>query len=698
MLFAGSAPGQSTIGPRATLNGKPIPPAAPAPSPEPTPTPKPTPTPTPDPDPVSGAAPVVDLKPVASTPVPSPTPAPAPDAAPASADKAQGAPVDPFTAKNDATFLAQNGLSPDHVDLPDLGGNLGGGAPAPATPSQNATVNLLNLLVKRGVLSKEDAAGLIVQAEEEADMARAQAEATQVALEQSASAQTVALQAAAPPPPEGSIRVTYVPEVVKSQIKQEIERDIFTKAKEERWASAVKIPTWVSNIHPFGDIRVRFQGDFFPQGNDSTGAFPNFNAINTGAPFDVAGNQFSPQLNVDQNRYRIRLRARFGADVTLPDNFSMGFRIGTGQDNSPVSANQTLGLPYNGQGGNFSKYAIWLDRAYLKWELGGLPEKNLALWAGRFDNPFFTVSPIMWAHEIGFDGFALQGQYEVLDGFTPFVNGGAFPVFNTDFNYASNQPTKFKSQDKWLLAGQGGFNWKITQDVNFKFGAAYYYFYNVEGKLSSPFTPLSPTDAGDTDATRPSFAQKGNTYMALRNIVPDASNDFGTTDQYQYFGLATPYRVLSLTGKLEYKGFEPVVISLSGEYTRNLAFDKNAINAIAVNNRGPNDDDLSDTIGSFAGGGTAWTIQATVGSAALEKRWDWQIAAGYRYIESDAVIDGFTDTDFGGGGTNLKGYTIGGSLSLSANFWISAKWMSAQSVAGPPFKDDIFQFDLNGKF
>ena len=31
---------------------------------------------------------------------------------------------------------------------------------------------------------------------------------------------------------------------------------------------------------------------------------------------------------------------------------------------------------------------------------------------------------------------------------------------------------------------------------------------------------------------------------------------------------------------------------------------------------------------------------------------------------SDAVIDAFTDPDFGLGGTNLKGYTVGGSWAL----------------------------------
>ena len=50
-----------------------------------------------------------------------------------------------------------------------------------------------------------------------------------------------------------------------------------------------------------------------------------------------------------------------------------GFRIATGENNSPVSTNQSLGLANQAQGGNFSKYAIWLDRAFLRYEVDAGP-------------------------------------------------------------------------------------------------------------------------------------------------------------------------------------------------------------------------------------------------------------------------------------------------------------------------------------
>ena len=472
------------------------------------------------------------------------------------------------------------------------------------------------------------------------------------------------------------------------------------QAKAEGWAAPNLIPSWLPKFRPFADIRVRYEGDLFGDGNDDSGAFPNFNAINTGAPFNTAGNEFSPQLNVDQDRYRMRLRARFGADMILGKGFSSGVRIATGQDNSPVSTNQSMGLPYQGQGGNFSKYAIWLDRAFIKYQLGEFPNKQLTFLAGRFDNPFFQTSTIMWDDDIGFDGAAISGRYEVWRWFTPFAAGGAFPVYNTDFNYSSNQPQKFKSYDKWLYGGQLGAVIKPTKDIEITGAAAYYYFQNIEGKLSSPYTPLTQNDAGDTDASRPSFAQKGNTYMALRDIVPNASNDYGTINQWQYYGLATPFRDLVFSGRIDYKHFEPFVISIMGDWTQNLAFNQGDIDSVAVNNRGPNDTTVSDSnsVGAFAGGNTAWSIQGQVGAVAMQKFGDWNLFGGYRYVESDAVVDGFTESDFGGGGTNLKGWYIGANLALGPNVWFGGRWMSAESIAGPPYKEDVFQIDLNAKF
>ncbi len=198
----------------------------------------------------------------------------------------------------------------------------------------------------------------------------------------------------------------------------------------------------------------------------------------------------------------------------------------------------------------------------------------------------------MWDEYVGFDGVALLAKYKIGNYVTPFLTGGAFPVFNTDFNFASNQPSKFKSTDKWLYAGQTGFDLKLRKDLSFKLGGAYYYFDDVQGKLSDPFVPLTSSDQGNTDDTRPSFAQKGNTYYPIRQIIPTEANNFGTTNQFQYFGLVNKFHEFSLTGRLDYTRWEPYKLSFTGEYVKNLAFDRSFSNQFAVNNR------AADTLGN----------------------------------------------------------------------------------------------------
>ena len=59
-------------------------------------------------------------------------------------------------------------------------------------PSQNVTINLINRMVEKGLLTKEDATDLIQQAEGDAAEAKAHAEATQMVAKQSAAALALA--------------------------------------------------------------------------------------------------------------------------------------------------------------------------------------------------------------------------------------------------------------------------------------------------------------------------------------------------------------------------------------------------------------------------------------------------------------------------------------------------------------------------
>jgi hypothetical protein len=501
---------------------------------------------------------------------------------------------------------------------------------------------------------------------------------------------------------DGSVRVPYVPEVVKNELRQEVKDDVLAEARKENWGGSHPFPDWVTRFTLSGDVRVRYEYLYNHKTNDDSGnAFPNFNAINTGSPFDLAGSVPEPQYNVDQDRDRMRIRARLAADIDLQNGFTTGLRFATGNDDQPVSENQTLGASGNAQGGDFSKYDLWLDRAYIKYQTGGDPTTDISVTAGRFANPFFSTN-LIWASDLNFDGLVASVPLKVHwngrvdDAVKPFLVAGIFPVFNTDLNYATDNAAKFSSYDKWMDAVQGGVQWKAG-DFNVKMAAAYYYFKNMEGQLSTPFTPLNSSDAGSTDASRPSFAQNGNTYMEIRDIVPGPLNDNGTIDQFQYFGLATPFHEFAATGRVEYNHFEPFQISLTGEFVENMAFNEAAVAAVAVNNLGPAN---SSGVAPFIGGNKGWFANLKFGDAVLQEAGDWNLGIGYRYLQSDAVVDGFTDADFGGDllGTNLEGYTLDGSVSLGHGVWFETRFYAASAIAGPSYKNDYLQLDLNTKF
>ncbi|MCE0484090.1 MAG: putative porin [Methylacidiphilales bacterium] len=568
-----------------------------------------------------------------------------------------------------------------------------------SSPSPNAMVNLVNLLVSQHVITKDAGDRLITQAQQEADSARAQQVSTQAAAERALAAQTAPTPTPAPAAPaapaDDDVQVNYVPDVVKNQIRDEVAQDVLKQTKDEDFAAKEDIPDWVKRFRVTGDIRVRYEGDFYPSGN-AVGSFTNFNAINTGSGF-VLGSGNVPQYNVDQDRNRFRLRARIGAEIDLTHGFTLGMRLGTGADNSPVTENQTLGAANSGQGGNFSKYAVWLDRAFLRYEMTSQPNLGASFTVGRFDNPFFHTSMI-WSDDLAFDGAVVQAHYKINDSVTPFFVAGGFPVFNTDLNFSTDQAAKFTSEDKYLLAAQAGTNWTINKDFSAKGAVAYYYFENIQGRVSDPIPIGSTADVGDTDDSRPSFAQNGNTYIALRDFT-DPAPPAGS--EIQYYGLATPFHELALTGQLDYSAFDPFHMWLTGEFVDNLAFDRNAIiNGGPASDPGPANNFNGGDPTDFAGGNLGWIVKLNLGKVALQELWDWNVALSYRYVESDATVDGFTDSDFGGSlaGTNLKGYTLGGNLALSPQVWLGLRWMSADAVAGPTYKNDLIQFDINAKF
>ncbi len=559
-----------------------------------------------------------------------------------------------------------------------------------APAGQDATmVRLIELLVQNGVLARDQAQALMAQAQREAGTARPapRPAAPRGATPASATPASAALApAAAAEPPAGAVRVTYVPEAVRRQIADEVRRDLagtgglppvrplarMGETTAERPAGQL-----TDNIRLWGDLRMRGEGVFFPRGN-ATGIFPNFNAINNSTGFDTNGANNAPFANVTDNRTRFRLRARTGIDVTISDGVSLIIGAATGNDSSPVSTNQTLGSP-----GNFSKYSLWLDRAYFHLQ----PLAGVAVDIGRFPNPFFS-SPLLYHPDLNMDGVAAQGRRAVSEDVTLFGTVGAFPVFNTAFDFGTTNTAKYGSRDAYLGAAQAGVDWRAHPEVATRFAVGYHAFINSEGKISRPCYQPGTSDSCSTDNTRPLFTQGGNTMFALRDNVLTSS----ASPNLQYYGLASAFRVVDINARADITSFGPYTIRLDGTALYNTAYDSKRIaGRNPVNNLGANSS-------RFQGGGAGYLARVSIGEMDVAKAWDWNVFAEYRYLQSDAVIDAFNDSDFRLGGTNSQGYILGGTVGVARNTLVRGRWLSGREVTGAPYRADVLQVDLLGRF
>lgn len=557
-------------------------------------------------------------------------------------------------------------------------------------PQESAMIKLIRGLIQSGALEKNAGEALLAQAQTEAmaaQMAQRPAPTSGAAggAVAGAVAGTAAGTVAAVP---GEVRVPYIPETVRDQIRDEVKGEVMAQAKAEGWAAPNETPEWTKRIRVEGDVRLRNESRFY-SGNNSDIQI-DWAAINSGNGFDVNPNtnlSLPPLLNTRQNRpNQWRARARVGVLADVTETVKAGVRLATGNDNSPVSTNQTLG-------GGLAKKDVWLDQAWASYQ----PFEWMKVTGGRFGNPFFSTDTL-YSYDLNFDGLAAQFEKALPNrDVTMFGTLGFIPLEYSKDNAPSNSQEKMKSEMKYLMGAQIGADWKVNNENRLRGALAYYDFHNVTGRVSEPCALYAGADGCSTDWTRPAFMQKGNTLMLLRNIALNPL-DPANTPQPQYVGLASKFQLMDVNLRWDTKvaGYG---LRLDGNYIRNLAYDAdemwNRANGGIVNNFGGSGGTSRE---DFKSGGNAYMFQATFGKPTPAARGDWNVLAGYKRIEPDAMPDGYNDSTFHGGGTNARGYYLGGSYALDKNAWVTGRWISTKEVFGPPLSIDTLQFEFNARF
>ncbi len=509
---------------------------------------------------------------------------------------------------------------------------------------RETTLRLIQLMVDQGVLTQEKANELIQEAKLAAEKTAAEKAAAEPKTEVKAADEPKSEVRAADVPkgkdgkPIPIVRVPLVPESVKDEIREQIKQEVLTQAKSERWGEPGANPEWLDRIKIDGDLRLRMQADRFDKSNTSAENL-SVEGINV--------------KNTTKDRFRMRIRGRIGLQAKLNDKFGAVFRLATGSADDPVSTNVT-------QGNYGNRYTVAIDRAYLYYQ----PKPWMRVVGGRMPNPWLHTD-LVWDEDLNFDGLYVNVRKNLFkENITGFMTAGVFPLQDIEGSDAN------QAKSKWLYGLQGGVEWVHSPRASYKFGLALYEFKNIQGVRNSD----GSTAQNDT---KPQFRQKGNTLFRI-------DNNGETKPENYVFGLASKFREVNLTATADFSAFDPYHVIVALDYVKNIGFDKADV-------RARTGDDFEEKT-------TGFQARVTYGIPQIEKRFDWNAYFGYKYLERDAVVDAFTESDFRLGGTDSKGYYLGGNYGLDKNVWLSAKWLSADAIDGRKFSVDVLQFDLNARF
>jgi hypothetical protein len=523
---------------------------------------------------------------------------------------------------------------------------------------RQTTLALIEALVQSGVLTREKADTLIADAKKRAEAVVAQAPKP-------------AAEAAKPEGPV--VRVPYVPQVVRDQIRNEVREEVLARAKLERWGVPNATAEWTDRIAIEGDLRVRAQGDRPDPKNPTPQDLLLASLGGTTRLPDLAAATAAglPTGSTQDDRDRLRLRARLGVNAKVNEQVTVGLRLATGSATDRVSTNQTLGQ-------NFNRYQFLVDRAFLKYDVA--PWASVS--AGRIANPWFSTD-MVFSENLSFEGVAASLQWPTRPNasIVPFATVGYFPVRE------QSPPRRGRS----LAGAQIGATWEWSELTRLKFGLALYRYSGFEGRVDPDYDAIS--GAGRSYGQyeyEAGLRQRGNTLFLTNNPLEIQA---GLTPDKARWGLAARFKPVAFTAAAEFAHFAPTFIGLSGELVRNTGYGRQ---------------DIIDRTGVYLDDGRAFGVNArlTVGALQVRNAGDWQFSMAYRWLGSDAVPDAFVDSDLGLGGTNIRGLALGASYGLARDTQLGLRYLTGRTISSPTvqpgLKDryavDSVQVDMHVRF
>ena len=354
-------------------------------------------------------------------------------------------------------------------------------------------------------------------------------------------------------------------------------------------ASKIKLNDSVSELNISGDLRMRYQ-------------------------YDSKDAQLSPAQGGGSNvtqRSRARFRLRLNAEYALGEHWFAGVGLSTNQDSS--SGNQTFD-------GGFSKYGIYISKAYLGW-------KND--WAkvvvGKASNPFYTTD-LVWDPDINPSGVFESIAFHKLGG-----DDGGGAGYAKDGKTAAPHSSSASPWELTLNAGQMFYNdnAESNRDGDTKTDA---YVFETQLVASYNFGGVKATIA-------PAWFYEN---AASLSGVVRGNNSF--QDNALVSGATRNLNLLLAPGDLSFK-LGDLPTKIMWDFSYNLEGSKRAQDILRLRGNPGGEHKSQDNL--------AYLVGFQVGQN--KKEGDWSLLANWRQTGIAAVDPNLHDDDFALGELNTRG-------------------------------------------
>lgn len=472
--------------------------------------------------------------------------------------------------------------------------------------------------------------------------------------------------------------------------------------------SVWKISQPVKSVELYGDVRLRYEDR---------------------AAEDPVGNQIDLQ--------RFRYAVRFGLRGDLHDGFYYGFRLDTGSN--PRSPWVTFGTStsssssyYYGPFGK-SEAAVNIGQVYIGWN----PESWVDVTVGKMPNPLYT-STMVWSANISPEGFAERFKYPVGQA-QFFANFAQFLYDDLNPNFVSgdlgiNGLIGQQTDNVFMFAWQGGFNYQITPNINAKIAGTVYNYLGLRQSTANTLSSQSPY-YGDP------YVGEGAYYLEGGNVAPGYSG-FGTgtsiagngslnypfnqvgLDNLEVLEVPFEFNVKIPQWKLETRLFGDFAYNLEGGQRAEAA--ASAYDAVIQENPLNASPAPTHTLTPQKGDVKAYQVGVGIGSDDLvygpmqglvygtsSPRHSWEIRTYWQHIEQYSLDPNLLDLDFFNGLENLQGIYVAASYAFTGNVIGTFRYGHASRIndllgtggssgdipqINPVSSYNIYQMDLTVRF